>query len=573
MSDKRDSTFQQWFFLRLVVATLVVSAGVILLSLTADNVPQRALLLVLAIQYLSLVGGYIALRRGAPRVQIQTAEIILDVILITICVHLTGGVGSAFTLLYFFPILLASSTRPHRGAMATAILSSLTLLVYEILVATGVTLPVPIYFHRSVGHSPELLQVQFAVGLFLIIGYLAGELARKVDQKAHLLADKREELARHRLEVQGILDNMSSGVLTLDEQGRVLRMNPAAGNILGVDTQRIQGRSLEESLGSVMPSFVSYLREALREGNSIQRVELNILRKDTKVVPIGVSISPQFDEEGSHSGIIAVFQDLTEVLRMRERMRASDRLAAVGELSAGIAHEIRNPLASIRGSVEMLAGELAVEGENRRLMDLIQKESDRLNRIIEDFLEFARLRPQSPKRNHLGELLEELCTMLRQRDDLGAATRIELVAAPADLIVDVDDEQMTQVFLNLSLNAIQAMEGSGTLAIVSTAECIGARWEAVVRFMDEGPGIDEEFMEHLFDPFFTTKSNGTGLGLSMANRIVHNHQGRIEVRMRVVGGAEFSVHLPLTGVWKDGRLAEEPDDWGAIPDGMTSVLV
>ncbi len=564
MTEQRDSALQQWFFLRLAVATLVVSAGVILLSLSADKVPRLALFTVLAVQYLGLAGGYAALRMGVSRVRVQTAEIILDVVLITACVHLTGGVGSTFTLLYFFPILLASISGRRRGALATAILSSISLLGYELLVAAGVVHPVSIRFHGGPGHSPELLQVQFAVGLFLIIGYLAAELGRRVDRQAHLLADKREELARHRLEVQGILDNMSSGVLTLDADGRVLRMNPAAGLILGVDESSIRGRPIAEALGTIMPSFVSYLMESLREGRVVQRVELNILRQDTTVVPIGVSISQQLDEEGGNNGIIAVFQDLTEVLRMRERMRASDRLAAVGELSAGIAHEIRNPLASIRGSVEMLASELAVEGENRHLMDLIQKESERLNRIIEDFLEYARLRPQSPRRNHLRVLLEELCTMLRRRDDLGGETTIELMSSPVDLVVEVDDEQMTQVFLNLSLNAIQAMEGKGTLTLSSQAELNDGKWEAVIRFADEGPGIDEESIDHLFDPFFTTKSDGTGLGLSMANRIVHNHEGRIEVRNRRRGGAEFLVRLPLAGVWLDGRLVEGDEAWALI---------
>jgi len=564
VTEQRDSALQQWFFLRLAVATLVVSAGVILLSLSADKVPRLALFTVLAVQYLGLAGGYAALRMGVSRVRVQTAEIILDVVLITACVHLTGGVGSTFTLLYFFPILLASISGRRRGALATAILSSISLLGYELLVAAGVVHPVSIRFHGGPGHSPELLQVQFAVGLFLIIGYLAAELGRRVDRQAHLLADKREELARHRLEVQGILDNMSSGVLTLDADGRVLRMNPAAGLILGVDESSIRGRPIAEALGTIMPSFVSYLMESLREGRVVQRVELNILRQDTTVVPIGVSISQQLDEEGGNNGIIAVFQDLTEVLRMRERMRASDRLAAVGELSAGIAHEIRNPLASIRGSVEMLASELAVEGENRHLMDLIQKESERLNRIIEDFLEYARLRPQSPRRNHLRVLLEELCTMLRRRDDLGGETTIELMSSPVDLVVEVDDEQMTQVFLNLSLNAIQAMEGKGTLTLSSQAELNDGKWEAVIRFADEGPGIDEESIDHLFDPFFTTKSDGTGLGLSMANRIVHNHEGRIEVRNRRRGGAEFLVRLPLAGVWLDGRLVEGDEAWALI---------
>jgi two-component system sensor histidine kinase PilS (NtrC family) len=291
------------------------------------------------------------------------------------------------------------------------------------------------------------------------------------------------------------------------------------------------------------------------------------MRRDTSVVPIGVSISQQFDDQGVRSGIVAVFTDLTSVLRMRDRMRASDRLAAVGELSAGIAHEIRNPLASIRGSVEMLAAELQVDGENRRLMELILRESERLNRIIEDFLAYARLRPQAVRNCHLGPLLDDLCTMMRQRDDLGESISIELSAPQGDLIVEVDQEQMTQVFLNLALNALQAMQGSGQLTITTSVHPKEDPPEVVIRFMDEGPGIDDEALPHLFDPFFTTKTGGTGLGLSMANRIVHNHLGRIEPRNLDGGGAEFAVHLPMVGVWMEGELLKGLAALDALQNG------
>jgi two-component system sensor histidine kinase PilS (NtrC family) len=554
VSEKRDSSFQQWFFLRLTVATLVVSAGIILLSLGAEHVARTALFVCLAAQYLGIGAGYVAWRSGVPRLWVQTSGLILDVTLITVLMHLTGGVGSVFTLLYFFPILLASSTQRRRGALTTAIVCSLTILGYEVLVATRVLAPPVLFFNAAPLHRRELLQVQFAVGLFLIIGYLAGELAQRVDAKARQLAAKRDELARHRLEIQGILDNMSSGVLTIDEKGRVQRLNPAAGEILGLNVDKLRGLSIENTLGPIMPTFVSHLREALRDGKAAHRVELNIMRRDTTIVPIGVSISQQYDQEGQRTGIIAVFQDLTEVLRMRARMRANDRLAAIGELSAGIAHEIRNPLASIRGCVEMLSSELAVEGENLRLMSLVLKESERLNRIIEDFLEYARLRPQAPRKVHLRVLLDDLCMMLQRRDDLGANASVELDPSDADYVVDVDEEQMSQVFLNLALNAFQAMSNGGKLRIATELRPKEQPPEVAIRFMDQGEGIDEESLAHVFDPFFTTKSEGTGLGLSMANRIVHNHEGRIEFSNLAEGGAEFAVHLPLIGVWRDGDL-------------------
>ncbi len=502
MTAKRARALHQWLFLRLAVATLVVSGGVILLTLTAENVAKGPLFACLVVQYIGIAGGVLASRMGARRPLVQGVELGLDVVLITFCVHFTGGVGSPFTLLYFFPILLAATTMRRRATVLTAVLSSAMLLGYELLVAAGRLEPPEILFRATPVDRSQLLEVHFAVGLFLISGYLAGEMAKRVDDKARLLEAKRDELARHRLETQSILDNMSSGVLSLDEEGRVLRLNPAAVEILGMPAERIKGRMVDETLGSIMPSFVTYLREALRDGNDARRIELNIMRSDTSVVPIGVSISQQYDEEGERTGIIAVFQDLTSVLRMRERMRASDRLAAVGELSAGIAHEIRNPLASIRGSVEMLSGELEVEGENRRLMELIQRESERLNRILEDFLAYARLRPQAVRNCHLGPLLDDLCTMMRRRDDLLEGATIDLILPPCDLIIEVDQEQMTQVFLNLALNALQAMAEGGRLTIATVICPLERPAEVVVRFLDEGPGIEEDALPHLFDPFF-----------------------------------------------------------------------
>jgi len=211
--------------------------------------------------------------------------------------------------------------------------------------------------------------------------------------------------------------------------------------------------------------------------------------------------------------------------------------------------------------VEMLSGELTLEGENQRLMELIQKESARLDRILSDFLAYARLKPVHRANRHLGDLLDGLRQLLDSREDVGGALAVEVGAPPADLIVEVDEELMTQVFLNLAINALDAMDGGGTLRVVTAVRPDEDPAEVAIRFLDEGPGIEPDVLTRLFEPFFTTKSQGTGLGLPLASRIVSNHDGRIEARNLDGGGAEFQITLPVVGIWRDGTLDRNP---GAI---------
>jgi two-component system sensor histidine kinase PilS (NtrC family) len=259
------------------------------------------------------------------------------------------------------------------------------------------------------------------------------------------------------------------------------------------------------------------------------------------------------DDCGEGRGVIAVFKDLTEVREMEERMRKADRLAAIGELSAGIAHEIRNPLASISGSIEILYNELELSGDDKHLMELIMKESDRLNKIINDFLEFARLRRPKRRPVAIARCLDEVAALLANNPAARAGIEIRVVHGDDELVVETDEEQMKQVMVNLAINACEAMSGGGRLVIETRRTSDG---QARITVRDEGPGIGGEARERLFEPFFTTKEGGTGLGLAIANKIVESHGGRIEARNREEGGAEFSVVIPLRAAQNKDRVTE-----------------
>jgi len=251
---------------------------------------------------------------------------------------------------------------------------------------------------------------------------------------------------------------------------------------------------------------------------------------------------------------VAIFTDLTEVMRMREHLRKADRLAGVGELAASIAHEIRNPLGSIRGSVEILASELTLAGQQAQLLELILKESARVNTIINDFLRFARLRPPARHTVNCAEFLDEVALQISQ-DVRSHEGDVDLICdvVPNCLEVNIDPEQTVQLLLNLGLNACEAMDYDGILRIGAVAPGDGDWCE--FRIADSGPGIDQEICDRMFDPFVTTKKEGTGLGLPMVARIAHAHGGTVEAENGADGGAVFTVRLPQSDSAE--RIADE----------------
>jgi len=344
---------------------------------------------------------------------------------------------------------------------------------------------------------------------------------------------------------------MSSGLIVTDPEGRVLTVNPAAKAILGLDgSAGFEGRLINDAFPH-MPVFAEELSLALRRKMPRQRHEIDVVRADGSLAQLGISISLLSDEQDGIKGVIAIFQDLSEVKEMRERIRQADRMAAVGELSAAIAHEIRAPLASISGSIEMLKGEITgLTGDNAELMDLIIRESERLDRIISDFLEYARLRKPSFTPSDINRCLGEIATLLRHATPSGEGVEISFESECESLRIAADDEQIRQVFLNLGNNACEAMSGGGNLRLSlcrvvrrlsedrTDEECVE------ILFHNDGPVIPEDVLPHLFEPFFTTRQGGTGLGLAIAARIVESHSGLIDVRSSEDGGTEFIVILP-----------------------------
>ncbi len=352
-----------------------------------------------------------------------------------------------------------------------------------------------------------------------------------------------------------ILDNLGSGLLTVDAEGRVTRINPLARTILGLGDRVCCHHGLDDVLGEERREMSDLVRGALEDGCPRRRAEVSV-RRGSVTVPLGVNVAFLSGDDGALEGAVVIFTDLTEVRRLQEHLRHSDRLAGVGELAASIAHELRNPLASIRGSVELLASDLEVEGHNAQLMDLIQRESCRLNTLITDFLAFARMRPTHAQRLDLDPFLDQVLLQLRQNTTAhDGKVDISLETSRRGITVGADAEQLVQALLNLGINACEAMHYQGTL-------CLEVREDdgcCEIRVTDSGPGLDPDRAEDIFTPFVTTKPHGTGLGLPMVARIVHGHGGTIEAGNSPAGGAEFVMRLPLARQEHGVRDVSAPD--------------
>ncbi|HEX6791988.1 MAG TPA: ATP-binding protein [Candidatus Krumholzibacteria bacterium] len=529
----------RFLLLRTIVACLVVGAGVTIVALTDEAFNARPLYLLLGISVLIGVVGVALMRLGVTQRRVAWVVVGADIALEAAIVYYSGGVSGQFTTVFCLTIAAAAFLLEMPGGLVAAGLSSACFVTFQVLEALGAMVP-PVRAGLPPVHVSGLIDAYMHVSMFLLVGTVGGYLADRIKLKGRALQHAESALEQLRIDTNYILENMSSGVLVVDTDGRAITMNAAAEEILELRKDDVLSAHLEHALGRRAHDLAHELVESLALERPRRRHEIAIGTRAGAFRPLGISISPLTDGTQRRRGVIAVFQDLTEVHEMRERVRKADRLAAVGELSAGIAHELRNPLASISGSIEMLYHELALDGENKRLMELIMRESDRLDRIISDFLEFARLRTPRRVPAALCRCIEDVVTLVRKNAEKSEGITIRTACDPSLPDVWMDDEQMRQVFMNLAVNACEAMESGGVLEIQAGR---GDGGTVRVSFKDEGPGIESEGLERMFEPFFTTKDGGTGLGLAMANKIVTAHGGSIQYR-NAERGAEFTIVLP-----------------------------
>ena len=526
---------------RLLVALLALPVGLVLrpdAGLGSWRLMGWAAVTVLALSALFEAG----IRWRRLRVLQTYVQLASDLAMVTALSAVTGGRESQFQLFFGLVVITGGLLAGIPGGLSAVVGACVAMLSVP---AVGAML------HASHGEdaSGSLPPSGLVIAFLGAVGVLAGMLSHRVRRTREDLENTTRALDRMRLDQDVILRHLTSGVLTVDEQGVVVYMNPAAEQVLNVRALALRGQQLATATPARLAPLRDAVLDSLRRRSPRARAELLAQNPSGEPLPLGVSTNV-LAHQGRLTGVVAVFQDLTDVREMERRMRRSETLAEVGALAAGIAHELRNGLNPISGSVDCLQRELHLEGENAVLMQLIATESARLNRFVTDLLSYSRERDLVVETVDLEEQLADLAETLSRdpRCRPGIRVRFEPCGRPGP--VQADREQMRQVWLNVAVNAFEAMKEGGTLTL---------RWrddgpsQRSVEFEDQGVGIPAEHLIEIGKPFFTTKEGGTGLGVAIAQRIVERHVGSLSFES--IPGQGTTVRITLPAVAADAAWA------------------
>ena len=536
--------------IRVVVVTTLLLAALIIQYTVRELLPINYLYTTAAITYgltLVYIGvGYLASRKINLIIQIAG-----DLVVETVLVYFTGGLDSPFSFLYLVSIITASMLLYRRGGILSASGAVILYGVLGDLMLYGVIpLPEQSWFVPTPWTSSRLyLNMATNFAGFYATALLTSYLSEKLQKTSEELDANRQNLAQLRALNQNVVESIPSGLITLSPDGVATFINPAGCFILRRDAHAIIGRPIAQ-LGFYADGEWDEFRQTLTGGSVIRREKHDVAIGD-ELRTIGFAVTPLNTIEGAASGYTLIFQDLTDMKTLEAELRLKDRMAAVGELSAGIAHEIRNPLAAIAGSVQVLKKSTALNPQEQRLMSIILKESERLNKSIADFLRFVKPQEKRPAEFDIAASLAETLDLLRNSPELTAAHTIEDEIVPPSYTIVGDSDQIRQVFWNIARNAVQAMPNGGTLRVTTAA----ASDHYNITFNDNGRGMNDADQRRLFQPFRTNFPTGTGLGMAISYRIVQEHGGRIEVTSHEGAGTSITVSLPSSAATMRNAVA------------------
>ena len=540
MFDER--TWLAWLVkARILILTLLLGIELAVARLTPSSIPIG--LFVFAILFWFGISLFFVLLLSVwQEYRIQSAlQVVSDLILVTLVVHVTGGVDSSLNFLYPLVIIVACILLPRGWAYLTA---GLAFVLFGAIVELNFYEVVPSY---STTH-PHLraLQVIIAMNLlaYLAVAYLAGHLTAKLRQVGVQLKDTSGALENLQALHENIISSISGGLITTSFDGRITLVNPAAQHLLNRREAELLGSAVNEWFLDPLPSV-----EEERAHAEVRSAIPDGFQKTFRVIVSEMRVN------GEAKGLVYTFDDLTEIRRLEREVRMQDKLAAVGRLAAAIAHEIRNPLTSIAGSVSMLSGLPDLNDEHRQLLQIVTRESGRLNNIITDFLAYSRGKQYRFARTDLVPLVQDTLTLLEHRLIAeGAGIQIERSLPAQGAVVLADGDKIKQVFWNFCENAVRAMKKGGTLRV--TLEMVGDDWQA--SFADTGAGMSPQQREKIFEPFQSGFEGGTGLGLAIVYQIVQAHDGKVWARSQLGKGTTFVLRLRRLGA--DTAETEERRD-------------
>jgi two-component system sensor histidine kinase PilS (NtrC family) len=534
---------------RILILTVLLGIELVIAQFTPIAFPFRLFADAIVFAY-TIAAFYLVLLHFWEELKVQSVlQVISDLLLVTLFVYITGGVDSELNFLYPLVILLASILLPRVWAYLTA---ALAFILYGAVLELSFFQVVPSF---SVTHPGiRTLQSIIFVNLFgfFTIAYLAGLLADKLRQTDKRLAYFRGELESLQALHENIVQSTSDGLITTGLDGRITLVNKAAEKLLQRPETELLGQP-------IAPLFDSSLPHATAEHShcEVRFIAPNDFRKTFRVIASELRVLGR-----GPLGFVYTFDDLTRVRRLEREVRMQDRLAAIGRLSAAIAHEIRNPLTSIAGSATLLSQIPSLNDEHRRLLQIVTRESQRLNNIITDFLAYSHAKQYRFAQVDIVPLLEDTLTLLEQRLEVQKlGIDIERRYATGKALALADGDRMKQVFWNFCENAIRAMKQGGTLTI--SIEDLDSDWQ--FSFADTGPGMNPQMAEKVFEPFQSQFEGGTGLGLAIVYQIVQAHEGKVWVRSKPGQGCTFVLRMRKAA--EESIAAQPAQIAGALPEG------
>ena len=541
MSELQLERQLRWLMtLRVVIVTTLLVSTFAIELLFSPAQSLRPLFLLTAASYglvllWAILDRWLKGTRGFTLVQL-----VGDALVITLFVQITGGLDSPMSFLYLLPITVAAMVMYRGGAL---VLAGVCFGAYTGLVIFGAALE--LYGGRPAG-SIELdpgRVVNFLVAhlvAMVAVALLSASLSERLKLQGRELVERRGAVARLQALNENIIESINSGLITTDLGGKINFINRGGTEITGLSQQELEQRDIQ-SVFHLGEGFVQEIRRRL-VANRRFRFERYFDTKAGRRIFMGIAVSNLSDKIGRPLGYIFIFQDLTEIHALEQEVRLKDRMAALGEMAAGMAHELRNPLAAISGAVQYLKADFQPEGECLELMDIILRESDRLDQAIRDFLTFTRPGQFAAENVDLVRLLEDNVKLLRKSREFKLGHRIRTDFAAPHMDCEIDRNRVKQIFWNLATNALKAMPQGGTLEI-------RAAWDAgsdqlQLDFSDDGVGMDERQRQLYFQPFSSSFAEGTGLGAAIVYRLVEEHGGQIQLESSPGRGTRVRLRLP-----------------------------
>ena len=541
--DRSDGELRskvEWVLLfRVVAVTLLLGSAIVANVNDVESFSDPsylALASLIVATYVGTVATGLWLRRGANVERTIFAQLIGDVLLIGGLVLATGGVDSMFPFLFFLVIFNGANLLGKIGANFAASVASLCFACIVIVEVVSVPWLVDAFPSLAAATSEvTIYPVVIHLVAFFTVAFLAGYLAEKLGQVGTELRRRRVDLQALQELNKHIVDSIRSGLISVDASGRILMMNESASAILGVDADQMD----------TLDQLSMPLADLIRESDTVSRRQLEIRKADGELRVIGLTVSKLTLPDDEREGSLLIFQDLTDVRLLEDEIQRKRHLASIGEISAAIAHEIRNPLAAISGAIEVLRmGADAGDEESQALTGIVLREVDRLNGLVGDFLTYARPIQLHRREVSVGDAVNPVVRAVQQEFGGERPVRFAYTHDEPEFLLTVDVDRLQQVMWNLLRNGAQAAAPDGRVAVTTYVDADHRQKPLVIVVEDDGPGIPPEAVDRLFEPFFTTKPGGTGLGLATCHRIIGEHGG-VLVGQNLRGvGAQFLIALP-----------------------------